>query len=184
MSAAIKFESPTATKYSEKQQTNEQLHQEFLRAIEQRQPLVSSSSSCQYHNMEDLQPISSQDLKDLMTRLSTEQLLLIDVRSFQYYSKSRIQDSIHISIPSILLKRPSYTLEKVCEGESRAKLLDHWQDALYIIFYDHSSYKPSDSSNNSTCILLGSKLRNRGYKEQLNYLEGKSTTVKNTTIIV
>lgn len=178
---SVTFKSPSysrqlSDKPSPQQQatTNQQLHQEFLRAIEKRQ---HAPSTCQYHNMEDLQPIKSDALDDLLQQYNHQQLLVIDVRSFNCYSKSRIKSSIHLSIPSILLKRPSYTLEKVCEtinsAESKSRLLEHWHDALYIIFYDQSSYKPSDSSNNTTAILLGSKLRNIGYKGHLNYLEGK-----------
>lgn len=162
-------------------------HQEFLNVIQARQlnhciPTASTGWSRQnlpqtycFQTLEDLAPIESKRLDSLMTKYNDQQILIIDVRSFAYYSQNRIRSAIHISIPSVLLKRPSYTLEKVCETivfQEAADRLKHFQYATHVIFYDHSSYKPSDSANSATAIFLGSKLRKVGYKGQLNYLQG------------
>lgn len=167
--------------------TNSLLHQEFLNVIQARQinysrPNASTGwtrknlpQTYSHQTVEDLAPIDCNCLHNLMNKYNDQQILIIDVRSFSYYSQSRIRSAIHISIPSVLLKRPSYTLDKVCEtivGQEAAYRLKQFQHATHIIFYDHSSNKPSDSGSSATAILLGLKLRKVGFKGELNYLQG------------
>lgn len=157
------------------------LNQEFFNALQKRQNNFQSSTGSlpqtyRHQHLEDLAPIESENLNELMTKYDCHQVLVIDVRSFAFYAKNRIKSAIHISIPSVLLKRPTYTLDKICESivfEEAANRLKNWHRATHIIFYDHASYKPSDSGNSATAILLGSKLRKSGYSGQLNYLQGK-----------
>lgn len=166
--------------------TNTSIHQDFLNVIQARQQSfqLHSPSSTGWSNktlpamyrqpIEDLAPIDSKRLNQLMNQ--TETLLIIDLRSFIYFAQGRIKSAINVSIPSILLKRASYSIEKVCElinyDDKAADHLKHWSSATNIIFYDHSSFSPCDSGNSATAILLGSKLRSAGYKGQLNYLQG------------
>ncbi|KAG1084368.1 hypothetical protein G6F42_021812 [Rhizopus arrhizus] len=164
------------------------LNQEFFNALQKRQNNFQSSTGLlpqtyRYQHLEDLAPIESEDLNELMTKYDCHQVLVIDVRSFAFYAKNRIKSAIHISIPSVLLKRPTYTLDKICESivfEEAANRLKNWHHATHIIFYDHASYKPSDSGNSATAILLGSKLRKSGYSGQLNYLQGGYAAFSNT----
>ncbi|KAI8091904.1 protein-tyrosine phosphatase-like protein [Thamnidium elegans] len=165
--------------------TNTNIHQDFLNVIQARQQnfqLQSLNTGWSKKTLpplyrqpiEDLAPIDSKRLNQLMNQ--TETLLIIDLRSFNYFVLGRIKSAINVSIPSILLKRASYSIEKVCElikyDDKAADHLKHWSNATHIIFYDHYSYSPSDSGNSATAILLGSKLRAAGYKGQLNYLQG------------
>jgi hypothetical protein len=173
------------TPFSAQQSSNNSaLHQEFLNVIQARQYIPTASTGWSRQNLpptyrhqplEDLAPIDSKRLHSLMKKYSDQKILVVDVRSFACYDQNRIRSAIHISIPSVLLKRPSYTLDKVCETivfQEAADRLKHFERATHIIFYDHSSYKPSDSGNSATAILLGSKLRKVGYNGQLNYLQG------------
>lgn len=188
---------------------NHSNHQEFLNVIQARQlansstgwiiappPSLSTQQQQQHefshhhhprhhhHNqhIEDLTPIKGEILSELMIKSNSNQsthLIIIDVRSFNYFLKNRIKSAISVSIPSILLKRPTYTMEKVYESityddGAAVDRFKKWSSATNIVFYDHSSYKPSDSGNSATAVLLGSKLRNLGYKGQLNYLQGGS----------
>lgn len=153
------------------------MHQDFMNGIQSRQlqSCFNNSSFYRHQNIEDLKPIDSSTTNALM--VSNKQLLIIDVRAFSYFAKTRIRSAINVSIPSVLLKRPTYTIEKVCESmtydDKASDRLRQWSNATHIIFYDHSSYSPSESGNSTTAILLGSKLRSVGYKGQLNYLKGK-----------
>lgn len=157
------------------------LNQEFFNVLQKRQNSFQPSTgplaqSYRHQHLEDLAPIDSEKMNELMTKHDCHQVLVIDVRSFAFYAKNRVKSAIHISIPSVLLKRPTYTLDKVCESivfEEAANRLKDWHHATHIIFYDHASYKPSDSGNSATAILLGSKLRKSGYSGQLNYLQGE-----------
>jgi hypothetical protein len=164
--------------------SNFNTHQEFLNVIQARQLQNSNTGwiippsfyhHCHQH-IEDLAPIESQILNNLMLKNNKNQLLLIDVRSFNYFLKNRIKSAINVSIPSFLLKRTTYTIDKVCESitydDEAVDRLKNWSTAINIVFYDHSSYKRSESGISATAILLGSKLRKVGYKGQLNYLQG------------
>lgn len=175
---------------------NASIHQEFLNALQARQfdhQLQNSStgwskkhtpSFYRHQIIEDLAPIESSRLNELMKDINKDSLLLIDVRSFDHFSKNRIKSAVHVSIPSVLLKRSTYTMEKVCEAvnydEKAAERFKRWKCAANIVFYDHSSYQPSDSGNSATALLLGSKLRTFGFKGKLNYLQGK-THLENLT---
>ncbi|KAG2198422.1 hypothetical protein INT47_008999, partial [Mucor saturninus] len=151
------------------------MNQEFMNVIQSRQlqGFNKNATFYRHQNIEDLKPIDSSTMHTLMLN---KQLLIIDVRAYSYFAKTRIRSAINVSIPSVLLKRPAYSLEKVCESitydEKAADRLRLWSQATHIVFYDHSSYSPSDSGNSTTAILLGSKLRSAGYKGQLNYLQG------------
>lgn len=156
------------------------LNQEFFNVLQKRQDNFQTSTGflpkiSRHQPIEDLAPIEAEEMNELMTKFDSHQVLVIDVRSFAFYSKSRINSAIHVSIPSVLLKRPAYTLDKVCESiiiKEAADRLKNWHRATHVVFYDHASYKPSDSGNSATAILLGSKLRKSGYSGQLNYLQG------------
>lgn len=167
------------------------IHQDFLNVIQARQQQAfqlqtrttgwskKNTNGLYRQPIEDLAPMESKDLNILLNDPSTKEheLLIIDIRSFNFFKSSRIKSAINVSIPSILLKRPSYTIEKICElityDTSAADRLKSWSNAKHIIFYDHFSYATSDSGNSATAILLGSKLRTVGYKGQLNYLQGE-----------
>ncbi|KAI9338427.1 protein-tyrosine phosphatase-like protein [Pilaira anomala] len=196
---SVKFESPTrhisdtnslysAPSDNESSTTNNNnIHQDFLNVIQARQQQLQTrttgwskknTNGLYRQPIEDLAPMESKDLNILLNDPTTKEheLLIIDIRSFNFFKSSRIKSAINVSIPSILLKRPSYTIEKICELITYDKLaadrLKSWSNAKHIIFYDHFSYATSDSGNSATAILLGSKLRTVGYKGQLNYLQG------------
>ncbi|KAF1802500.1 protein-tyrosine phosphatase-like protein [Mucor lusitanicus] len=185
---------PVHPSKAEQQQQHQQLpsashlNQEFFNVLQKRQSNFQSSTgplpqAYRHQHLEDLAPIEGEKMNELMAKYDCHQVLVIDVRSFAFYAKNRIKSAIHISIPSVLLKRPTYTLDKVCESivfEEAANRLKDWHHATHIIFYDHASYKPSDSGNSATAILLGSKLRKSGYSGQLNYLQGGYNAFSNT----
>lgn len=120
-----------------------------------------------------LQPMESIKLNQVLDKYKdTNALLVLDVRSFVQYSHSRIRGSINVSIPNTILKRPTFTLDKVYE----AIVLDHarerlrsWEAAECIVFYDQQSQRLLE---NSASAYLGAKLIRAGFKGQLYYLKG------------
>lgn len=180
---------------------NPSIHQDFLNAIQARhatQPTVLTSPSNERPppmagfnlNMgslanrrqpptsaianSSLQPMESIKLNQVLDKYKdTNALLVLDVRSFVQYSHSRIRGSINVSIPNTILKRPTFTLDKVYE----AIVLDHarerlrsWEAAECIVFYDQQSQRLLE---NSASAYLGAKLIRAGFKGQLYYLKGK-----------
>jgi protein-tyrosine phosphatase len=157
-----------------------ELHKEFFNVIQSRQNYISSTlpwTPARHVQLEDLAPINSSALNELMHLNSQRKanITIIDVRAFSFYSQNRIKHAINLSVPSILLKRASYTLDRVCDSVMLGcgERLRKWSQTTHILFYDHSSYSPSDSGNSAITVLVGSKLRQAGYKGKLNYLEGK-----------
>jgi len=104
---------------------------------------------------------------------STKELLLLDLRPFQQYAESRIKGSLNLAIPTTLLKRPSFNVAKLmdCLGTASAKeQLSHWKEAKFIIVYDASSQKVSDSATASHTV---NKFVREGWTGEAFLLSGK-----------
>ncbi|KAI9478165.1 MAG: protein-tyrosine phosphatase-like protein [Benjaminiella poitrasii] len=131
-----------------------------------RQAAMSSKSS----NGNQVSPIDSTRLNQLLE--SSSRMLVLDVRSFVQYSHSRICTSINVSIPNTILKRPTFTLDKVYEAivlDQARERLKSWELAESIVFYDQQSQVLQD---NSASAYLGAKLTRAGFKGKLYYLKG------------
>lgn len=167
------------------------LHQDFLNAIQARHatqpillstppptmPLNLNSSLAMRRNTTNttikptsiLSPLDPHQLNDIIDHAH---ILLLDVRSFVQYSHSRIRHAINVSIPNTILKRPTFTLDKVYEAivldQAREKLKT-WESAEFIVFYDQQSVLLQE---NSAAAYLGSKLLVSGFKGKLHYIKG------------
>ncbi|KAK4521749.1 uncharacterized protein ATC70_004284 [Mucor velutinosus] len=180
---------------------NPSLHQDFLNAIQARhatQPTVLTSPSAERSspmgsgfnlNMgslanrrqqptpnatnSPLQALEAPRLNQMLDKYrNTNGLLVLDVRSFVQYSHSRIRGSINVSIPNTILKRPTFTLDKVYEAivqDHARERLRSWETAESIVFYDQQSLRLLE---NSASAYLGAKLIRAGFKGQLYYLKG------------
>ncbi|KAI9284835.1 protein-tyrosine phosphatase-like protein [Umbelopsis sp. AD052] len=138
--------------------------------------LGSSISSRRESNSVELKSITSDDLYNLLpTEASPDNannLLLLDVQSFVQYSRSHIRTAVGVSVPSTILRRPTFTLEKlsdtIVKDESKVKL-KNWQSADTIVMYDQNSYHVQEAS---TMHYLFQKFQKQGFKGQLFYLYG------------
>lgn len=181
---------------------NPSLHQDFLNAIQARhatQPTVLTSPSTERSSPmgggfnlsmgslasrrqpptpsaanSPLQALEAPRLNQMLEKYKdTNGLLVLDVRSFVQYSHSRIRGSINVSIPNTILKRPTFTLDKVYEAivqDHARERLRSWETAESIVFYDQQSLRLLE---NSASAYLGAKLIRAGFKGQLYYLKGK-----------
>lgn len=92
--------------------------------------------------------ISAHDLKEILNSVPTEQFLLLDLRVFPQFSVSRIKDALNLCIPTTLLKRPSFNLQKLTDtftSEEEKEKFQKWRDCKYIIVYDAASYEKKDA---------------------------------------
>lgn len=180
---------------------NPGLHQDFLNAIQARhstQPTVltgvasprvehtgfslnlgSLANRKQPSTSNILEPIGSNSLAQLLTKYKDKQhlLLLLDVRSFVQFSHSKIRSAINISIPNTILKRPTFTLDKVYEAivlDGSREKLKTWATVESIVFYDQQSQILQE---NSASAYLAAKLIRAGFKGQLNYLKGSTKAI-------
>ncbi|KAG1460466.1 hypothetical protein G6F56_005942 [Rhizopus delemar] len=146
--------------------------EEFINALQARKHNLNSTSTRRQHPHKDaLEPIHSHDLNKLMNFTTT---LLIDIRSAYNYSDHHIKTAIHLAIPSILLKRSSFTLDKVAQSLTNpndAQRFNEWSKLTHIIFYDHSSNSSNDSGNFATAVLMALKFRHVNYQGHLGYLK-------------
>lgn len=162
---------------------DQQIHQEFLNAIHARhaaQPFLQINAPPPNLNLTPKSTRPSSGLKPLETRQLNAALenegnrtMVLDVRSFVQYSHARIRSSINVSIPNTILKRPTFTMNKVYEAvvlESDRQRLKKWQSMKTIVVCDQSSQVIQD---NCAATYLANKLSSAGFTGDLYYLKGK-----------
>ncbi|EIE82884.1 hypothetical protein RO3G_07589 [Rhizopus delemar RA 99-880] len=144
------------------------LQQQQQQQSQQKQKMTDNECS----TLPSVAPIDPNQLNELLTKTNSGSLLILDVRSFVQFSHSRICGSINVSIPNTILKRPTFTLDKVYEAivhEGAREKLRSWQTADHIVFYDQQSQFLQE---NNACTYLSTKLIKSGFKGRLHYLKG------------
>lgn len=83
---------------------------------------------------------------------SSEDVLLLDVRVSTQYARSSIAGALNLCIPTTLLKRATFTVQKLAETfkdpEQRARF-ERWRSSRYIVVYDQSTSQMKDAT---TCV--------------------------------
>lgn len=101
-------------------------------------------------------------------------VMLLDLRTYPQYSLSRIQDAVHLCIPTTLLKRPSFNVSKLSEtfanAADKAKFAG-WKNAKYIIVYDADSQSGKESVS---AVHTVSKFVREGWTGHAYCVKGKS----------
>ncbi|KAF8899567.1 hypothetical protein CPB85DRAFT_1565533 [Mucidula mucida] len=95
----------------------------------------------------DFEAIHSIDLPSL---LQAPSVLFIDIRPHAAFTNARLPNALSLSVPSTLLKRPLFSLEKLAamlsSTTSRSRFLK-WNQSMQIIVYDADSSSLPDTSN-------------------------------------
>lgn len=111
----------------------------------------------QQHHRADTLPASLEDgpamispaqLRDMVESIPQTKLLLLDLRVFPQFSLSRISGALNLCIPTTLLKRPSFNLQKLKDtftNEGEKTRFGEWIDAEYIVVYDAFSSEKKDA---------------------------------------
>jgi protein tyrosine phosphatase len=111
---------------------------------------------------------TSQHVVNLITA-ADEQTLILDLRVSTQYAQSHIRDALNLCIPTTLLKRPSFNVQKLAEtfkdDEQRARF-GNWRSSKYIIVYDNNSTQLKDAT---ICINMVKKFQAEGY-EGITYI--------------
>lgn len=111
---------------------------------------------------------TSQHVVNLITS-ADEQTLILDLRVSTQYAQSHIRDALNLCIPTTLLKRPSFNVQKLAEtfkdDEQRARF-GNWRSSKYIIVYDNSSTQLKDAT---ICMNMVKKFQAEGY-EGITYI--------------
>lgn len=93
-----------------------------------------------------------------------EQILILDLRVSTQYAQSHIESALNLCIPTTLLKRPSFNVQKLAEtfkdDEQRARF-GNWRSSKYIIVYDNNSTQLKDAT---ICLNMVKKFQAEGYE--------------------
>ena len=94
--------------------------------------------------------IAPQEFVNVLKDHLPQDLLLLDLRVFPQYSKSRISGAINLCIPTTLLKRSSFNVQKLSETftkEAERAKFAQWRDVKFIIVYDANSMQMKDATS-------------------------------------
>lgn len=101
-----------------------------------------------------------------------EQVLLLDLRVSTQYATSHISGALNLCIPTTLLKRPSFNVQKLAETfkeEEQREKFENWRSCSHIVVYDASSALMKDAT---ICLNTIKKFRGEGYKGILYIIRG------------
>ncbi|KAF9652061.1 hypothetical protein BDM02DRAFT_352315 [Thelephora ganbajun] len=143
-------------------------------------PVPVASSSASSSTIPTHSPSSSQLLcsshppSDLDQFINDPECLILDIRSHAAFTTSRLANALSLSVPSTLLKRPLYSLEKLTlmlSSKSARTRFSAWAEASSILVYDADSFHIPEGSN---LYGLLKKLRSEGYpsEKHLAWLKG------------
>jgi hypothetical protein len=95
---------------------------------------------------------------------SAKKLLVLDIRAFAAYAKARVRGAINVCIPTMLLKRPSLSLDGVSGSisESDRGRFAKWKEAEGIVIYDTDSLRVKEAYPLAT---LAAKFLEAGYEQ-------------------
>ena len=94
--------------------------------------------------------ISADELAVLLKENPLEEVLLLDLRVYPQFSKSRITSALNLCIPTTLLKRASFNIQKLAETftkESERVKFNQWPNVKAIAVYDASSNQLQDATS-------------------------------------
>ncbi|TIB40418.1 hypothetical protein E3P86_00693 [Wallemia ichthyophaga] len=106
-----------------------------------------------------------------------EEILIVDIRSYTAFSTSRIPGAVSICLPSTLLRRPIFSLDKIIQmvpdPHDRSKL-EAYRKAKTIIVYDTDTNYVGEGMQGTPAALLGvfRKFENAGAIASLEYISG------------
>ncbi|KAI1825200.1 hypothetical protein F4861DRAFT_530498 [Xylaria intraflava] len=112
------------------------------------------------------------ELNDLLRDTPGNEHLILDVRVATHYAQSRIRGALNLCIPTTLLKRAAFNLDRLRQtlqtAEDQAKFSE-WADVKYLIIYDATSTEKRDAV---AAINLFKKFMDEGFRGRLCLLKG------------
>lgn len=110
--------------------------------------------------------------EQLVSIVESDDILLVDMRSHAQFQLSRILGAVSLVVPTTLLKRANFSLQKIAEmiqdAPSRNRFAN-WKSANRIVVYDVDASFLSDAS---TMAGLLRKFQLSGFRGDLNWLKG------------
>lgn len=119
--------------------------------------------------------ISGDQLTSIMDTADMDGVLLLDVRSVQNFSHSRIKHALNLCIPTTLLKRATFGIEKLqqtFQDSINSTKFNRWRDMQWIIVYDTNA---SDNRDAVTAQNMIKKFTAANYSGKTAILRGGFT---------
>lgn len=94
--------------------------------------------------------VTPAQLKEMIETLSSSEFILLDLRVFPQFSTSRIKGALNLCIPTTLLKRPSFNVQKLQDtfaNDIEKARFAQWASAKYIVVYDANSAERKDATS-------------------------------------
>jgi protein tyrosine phosphatase len=116
--------------------------------------------------------IPGDQLVEMMKTCPDDRLLILDIRSSQNYATSRIKGALNLCIPTTLLKRATFNIQKLqqtFQNSVDAEKFSKWQSMDNIVVYDAHS---SDKRDAVTAQNMIKKFTNEGYNGRTHILRG------------
>ncbi|VBB83552.1 Putative Tyrosine-protein phosphatase [Podospora comata] len=116
--------------------------------------------------------ISPAALKQLLDKSKGEDLLLLDIRVSPQFAQARIQGALNLCIPTTLLKRATFNLEKLQQTFQADRDQDKfakWQTSSHLVVYDAAS---ADKRDATSALNMIKKFTNEGYSGTTSILRG------------
>ena len=119
---------------------------------------------------DDVKMVSPQGAVALMENHTD--MLLLDLRVFPQFSHSRIKGAINLCIPTTLLKRPNFNVQRLLETftkEAERAKFGRWREAQVIVVYDVGSVQLKDAMS---CVNTLKKFINEGWRGSAMVIRG------------
>ncbi|KAH6656684.1 hypothetical protein BKA67DRAFT_513742 [Truncatella angustata] len=111
-------------------------------------------------------------LEDMIRNKPSKEYLLLDVRVSTHYAAARIKEALNLCIPTTLLKRATFDLQKLqktLQTEEDQERFAQWRDAKDLIVYDVASAEKRDAHS---AMNMFKKFSNEGYTGNTYLLRG------------
>lgn len=120
--------------------------------------------------------MSPTQLKELLQGPSKSSVLLLDLRVSPQYAQSRIQGALNLCIPTTLLKRATFNLQKLqqtFQATADQNAFSRWRETKHLVVYDAFS---SDKRDAVSAVNTIKKFTNEGYAGTASILRGGFNT--------
>lgn len=116
--------------------------------------------------------MTAAQLKGVLDSPDKTRVLLLDLRVSPQYAQSRIQGALNLCIPTTLLKRATFNLQKLqqtFQADGDQETFARWRETLHIVVYDAYSAEKRDAVSAMNTI---KKFTNEGYTGTCSILRG------------
>jgi protein-tyrosine phosphatase len=116
--------------------------------------------------------ISPTELKGLLEKDQGANLLLLDLRVSPQFAQSRVRGALNLCIPTTLLKRATFNLQKLqqtFQADQDQDRFANWRDTDHLVVYDASS---SDKRDAVAAMNMIKKFTSEGYSGSACILRG------------